>query len=65
MAATDDRRRRFWDKHSASYDRQTGFFDRYLFRDSRAWVCAQPSGRTLEVAIGTWLNLPLYPAASR
>ena len=42
-----------------------GFFDRRLFRDSRAWVCAQASGRTLEVAIGTGLNLPLYPPASR
>ena len=62
MAATDDRWRSYWDKHSASYDRQMGFFDRHLFRDSRAWVCAQASGRTLEVAIGTGLNLPLYPA---
>ena len=62
MAATDDRWRRYWDKHSASYDKQIGFFDRHLFRDSRAWVCAQASGRTLEVAIGTGLNLPLYPA---
>lgn len=62
MAATDDRWRPYWDKHSASYDRQMSFFDRHLFRDSRAWVCAQASGRTLEVAIGTGLNLPLYPA---
>ena len=62
MAATDDRWRRYWDKHSASYDKQIGFFDRHLFRDSRAWVCAQAGGRTLEVAIGTGLNLPLYPA---
>ena len=62
MAATDDRWRRYWNKHSASYDRQIGFFDRHLFRDSRAWVCSQASGRTLEVAIGTGLNLPLYPA---
>ena len=65
MAATagqPERWRRYWDKHSASYDRQIGFFDRHLFRDSRAWVCAQAGGRTLEVAIGTGLNLPLYPA---
>ena len=26
-----DRRRRYWDKHSASYDKQMGFFDRHLF----------------------------------
>jgi ubiquinone/menaquinone biosynthesis C-methylase UbiE len=55
-----DRRRRYWDKHSASYDRQMGFFDRHLFGDSRAWVCSRAVGRTLEVGIGTGLNLPFY-----
>jgi hypothetical protein len=30
-----------------------GFWDRRLFRDSRAWVCGQATGETLEVAIGT------------
>jgi hypothetical protein len=34
-------------------------FDRALFGDSRAWVCSQATGDTLEVAIGTGLNLPL------
>src|SRR5215831_14781117 len=57
-----DRWRRYWDKHSASYDKQMGFFDRVLFGDSRNWVCSQAAGRTLEVSIGTALNLPLYPA---
>jgi ubiquinone/menaquinone biosynthesis C-methylase UbiE len=52
--------RRYWDKHSASYDRQMGFFDRHLFGDSRRWVCSQAAGQTLEVAIGTGLNLPFY-----
>ncbi len=56
-----DRWRRYWDKHSASYDTQMRFFDRVLFGDSRAWVCAQATGDTLEVGIGTGLNLPLYP----
>lgn len=65
MAATDDRWRRYWDQRSASYDRQIGLFDRHLFRDSRAWVCAQASGRTLEVVIGTGLNLRCIPPASR
>ncbi len=55
-----DRWRRYWDKHSASYDKQMRFFDRVLFGDSRAWVCAQATGNTPEVAIGTGLNLPLY-----
>jgi ubiquinone/menaquinone biosynthesis C-methylase UbiE len=60
-----DQRRRYWDKHSASYDKQMGFFDRHLFGDSRAWVCAQATGDTLEVAVGTGLNLPFYPEQVR
>src|SRR5215470_1397072 len=62
-AARRDRWRRYWDKHSASYDKQMRFFDRVLFGDSREWVCSQAAGQTLEVAIGTALNLPLYPAS--
>jgi ubiquinone/menaquinone biosynthesis C-methylase UbiE len=37
------------------------FYDR-LLADSRPWVCAQATGHTLEVAIGTGLNMPFYPA---
>jgi ubiquinone/menaquinone biosynthesis C-methylase UbiE len=55
-----DRWRGYWDKHSASYDKQMGFFDRHLFGDSRNWVCSRAAGQTLEVAIGTGLNLPFY-----
>lgn len=60
-----DRWRRYWDKHSASYDREMRLFDRVLFKDSRAWVCSRATGDTLEVGIGTGLNLPLYPAGVR
>ncbi len=60
-----DRWRRYWDKHSASYDKQMRFFDRVLFADSRTWVCSQATGDTLEVAIGTGLNLPLYPGEAQ
>jgi ubiquinone/menaquinone biosynthesis C-methylase UbiE len=62
--ARRDRWRRYWDKHAASYDPQMRFFDRVLFGDSRAWVCSQATGDTLEVGIGTGLNLPLYPAGA-
>jgi ubiquinone/menaquinone biosynthesis C-methylase UbiE len=59
--ADRERWRRGWDKVSASYDRQIQVWDR-LLADSRPWVCSQAVGRTLEVAVGTGLNLPLYPA---
>ncbi|TMR08486.1 class I SAM-dependent methyltransferase [Nonomuraea turkmeniaca] len=61
----EERLRRYWDKHSASYDRQMAFFDRRFFGDTRSWICGQASGDTLEVAIGTGLNLPLYPEGVR
>jgi len=41
-----------------------GFMDRWLFGDTRSWVCGQATGEVLEVAIGTGLNLPHYPAGS-
>jgi len=39
--------------------------DRWLFRDTRSWLCAQATGEVLEVAIGTGLNLTHYPADVR
>jgi ubiquinone/menaquinone biosynthesis C-methylase UbiE len=57
-----DRRRRYWDRHAAGYDRQMQRAERYFLGDSRSWVCSQAAGRTLEVAIGTGLNLTFYPA---
>jgi ubiquinone/menaquinone biosynthesis C-methylase UbiE len=41
------------------------FFDRVLFKDSRAWVCSQAVGDTLEVGVGTGLNLPFYSGVVR
>jgi ubiquinone/menaquinone biosynthesis C-methylase UbiE len=57
-----DRWRRYWDRKSASYDAEMGIWDRRLFGDSREWACAQATGEVLEVAVGTGLNLPFYPA---
>jgi ubiquinone/menaquinone biosynthesis C-methylase UbiE len=55
-----DRLRRYWDKHSRSYDKQMAFFDRKLFGDSRQWVCGRAVGDVLEVGVGTGLNLDSY-----
>jgi ubiquinone/menaquinone biosynthesis C-methylase UbiE len=63
----DDRTRRArtdWDQEAATYDR-SAWVDPFLIGDSRARLCGQASGRTLEVAIGTGLNLGLYPAHVR
>jgi ubiquinone/menaquinone biosynthesis C-methylase UbiE len=61
----DDRRRQFWDRQADSYDRQMRFWERRFFGDTRKWIAAQASGDTLEVAIGTGLNLPHYAADVR
>lgn len=61
----DARLRRAWDRQAPSYDRAMGFADRHFFGDTRAWVCGQAVGDTLEVAIGTGLNLPHYPPKVR
>jgi ubiquinone/menaquinone biosynthesis C-methylase UbiE len=64
MAAKSARRvrwRRYWDRHSKTYDREMRFFDRVLFRDTRSWICRQVTGEVFEVAVGTGLNLEHYP----
>lgn len=60
-AAHRARWQRYWDRHAPGYDRQMGFLDRRLFRDTREWICSQTSGSVLEVAVGTGLNLSHYP----
>jgi ubiquinone/menaquinone biosynthesis C-methylase UbiE len=64
MTPTKDRSERwhrYWDKHSRTYDREMRFWERRLFGDSRDWACGQATGEVLEVAIGTGLNLSVYP----
>jgi ubiquinone/menaquinone biosynthesis C-methylase UbiE len=64
MTSTKDhtaRWNRYWDKKSRNYDKEMKFFDRHLFGDSRTWACGQATGKVLEVAVGTGLNLDAYP----
>ena len=44
-------------------DRRAGYCCEWLtIRDSRAWVCRRARGQTLEVGVGTGLNLRWYAA---
>jgi ubiquinone/menaquinone biosynthesis C-methylase UbiE len=52
--------RSHYDRAAAGYDKKLSFFDRTLFAGGREWVCGQAAGETLEIAIGTGLNLPHY-----
>jgi ubiquinone/menaquinone biosynthesis C-methylase UbiE len=56
-----DRVRGLYEKEAPRYDASMAFFDRVLFRDARSWVCSKAQGETLEIAVGTGLNLPHYP----
>jgi ubiquinone/menaquinone biosynthesis C-methylase UbiE len=56
------RQRRVWDKSAPSYDKQIAFFEKIQFGGGREWLGGRAHGRVLEVAIGTGLNLPHYPA---
>jgi ubiquinone/menaquinone biosynthesis C-methylase UbiE len=59
-------RRRNYAREAPKYDREMDLFERWFFgTEHRSWACSQAVGDTLEVAIGTGLNLPHYPADVR
>lgn len=64
-SSTDGRLQRYWDRLADDYDGRVAFSERRLFADTRPWVCQQARGETLEVAVGTGLNLPHYPSDIR
>jgi ubiquinone/menaquinone biosynthesis C-methylase UbiE len=59
-------KRRLYEKEAPKYDREADFAERWLFgTEHRSWACSKAAGDTLEVAIGTGLNLPHYPSDVR
>src|SRR5919108_475483 len=60
-ARETERVRAFFDRSAASYDGWMRPFDRLLLGRGRARVCRRARGRTLELAVGTGLNLSFYP----
>lgn len=67
MSAEDPtaKSRRFWDDVAPRYDKAMRFLERFQFRGGREWVCSRARGDVLEVAVGTGLNLGLYPPEVR
>ena len=58
--------KRSWAKRAEKYDKSIGFFERRVFgSEQRGWACSKAQGDTLEVAVGTGLNLPLYDQGVR
>jgi ubiquinone/menaquinone biosynthesis C-methylase UbiE len=57
-----ERVREIFDASAAQYDKSMAFTEKLFFGDGRAWACSQARGQVLEIAIGTGLNLPFYPA---
>lgn len=56
-------KRRVYAEEAPTYDEEADFTERWLFgKEHRGWACSRTVGDTLEVAIGTGLNLPHYPA---
>ena len=58
----NENKRRSYAEEAARYDMEMDFFERRLLgTEHRVWACDHAVGETLEVALGTGLNLPHYP----
>ena len=62
----NERQRRQYARQAPKYDKEADSAERWLYgREHRAWACSWATGVTLEVAIGTGLNLANYPPTVR
>lgn len=57
----NERLRRFYDKSAPDYDLWMRHYDRRMLGDGRQRLCARAHGDSLEIAVGTGLNLAFYP----
>jgi ubiquinone/menaquinone biosynthesis C-methylase UbiE len=65
-ARGNERLRKQYAKEAPKYDKESDSTERWLFgAEHRGWACSRANGNTLEVAIGTGLNLPNYPPLVR
>jgi ubiquinone/menaquinone biosynthesis C-methylase UbiE len=65
-ASANERRRRQYAREAPTYDLESDRAERWLLGpEHRAWVCSRATGDTLELAIGTGLNLSRYPPGVR
>lgn len=54
--------RRFYDRVAPAYDAWLGHYERWMgLQEIRRRLLAEASGATLELGVGTGINLPLYP----
>jgi ubiquinone/menaquinone biosynthesis C-methylase UbiE len=62
----NERQRKQYARQAPKYDEESVAVERWLYgREHRAWACSWATGVTLEVAIGTGLNLANYPPTVR